>query len=396
MADRETVARLRRAAQAALDVMAQAPSARLAQTTLAERVDLHAVPATLRPRLEDVLAGAEPAEPLLLAQVERILGEAWGAKPSKVLGRLEREPAAVRPASQVHRAEDAEGRPVAVKVLRPGLAQAVRTDLALADAVAAIAGGVVPRLDAGALAAEARERLLDELDLEYEGGVQRSFHRALRRDPELGVPAVDGELTTEQVLVSAWVDGVALTELSGDARDRAAERYLRFHLGAAVHGTVHADPDPRDALLDADGRLWILDFGATRRVAPERLALAAAALDALATDDARRLGALLAQLGWLPAEDAHEALHLAREVAGPLLGGEVVLDAAALRALGERALDRAPELAALAVRGAVLPEDLWPLRMAGQLVAALGTLGARADWVELARGALRDGWSAGH
>ena len=62
-ADRGTVARLRRAAQAALDVMAQAP-ARLAQTTLAERAPRRRPPAALRDGLEDVLAGAEPAEPL--------------------------------------------------------------------------------------------------------------------------------------------------------------------------------------------------------------------------------------------------------------------------------------------------------------------------------------------
>jgi predicted unusual protein kinase regulating ubiquinone biosynthesis (AarF/ABC1/UbiB family) len=392
VADRDTVARLRRAAQAALDVVAQAPSSRLARTTLAERVDLEAVPAALRRRVAELLDGAEPAEPLPFADVERILRDAWGARPSKVLADLDREPAAVRPASQVHRGEDADGNAVAVKVLRPGLAAAVRADLALADAVAAIAGGVVPRLDPAALAAEVRERLLDELDLEYEASVQRSFHRALRRHPELGVPGVDGALASESVLVSRWVQGIALTDLEGEERGRAARLYLRFHLGAAVHGTVHADPDPRDALLDRDGRLWVVDFGASRRVAPERLALASAALDALAAGDARRLGALLEELGWLPAEEAHEALVLAREVAGPLLGGEAVLDAAALRAAGERALDRAGQLAALAVRGGVAPEDLWPLRTAGQLVGALATLGARDDWIGLARAALRDGW----
>jgi hypothetical protein len=125
---------------------------------------------------------------------------------------------------------------------------------------------------------------------------------------------------------------------------------------------------------------------------PERVALTAAALDALAADDGRRLGALLAQLGWLEASDGHEALRLTREVAGPLLGADALLDAAALRAAGERAVDRRAALAGLAVRGSLAPEDLWPLRMAAQLVAVLATLGARADWLGLARTALRDGW----
>ena len=392
MTDPDSVARLRRAAKAALDVVAQAPSSRLARTTLAERADLEAVPRPLRDALARAVDGAEPAEPLAFSDVERVLRDAWRSEPSKVLAELEREPVAVRPASQVHRGRDAEGNAVAVKVLRPGLAATVRADLAVADAVAAIAGGVVPRLDPAALAAEVRERLLDELDLEYAAGGQRSFHRARRRHAALGVPGVDGALASEAVLVSRWVDGIALEDLEGEARDRAAELFLRFHVGAALFGTVQADPDPRDALLDAGGRLWILDFGASRRVVPERVALTAAALDALAADDGRRLGALLAQLGWLEADDGHEALRLARVLAGPLLGADALLDAAALRAAGERALDRRAALAGLAVRSSLAPEDLWPLRMAAQLVAVLATLGARADWLGLARTALRDGW----
>jgi len=190
----------------------------------------------------------------------------------------------------------------------------------------------------------------------------------------------------------ALIDGAALPDLEGEPGARAAELFLRFHVGAALFGTVQADPDPRDALLDAGGRLWILDFGASRRVVPERVALTAAALDALAADDGRRLGALLARLGWLKASTGHEALTLARAIAGPLLGADALLDAAALRAAGERALERRAALATLAVGGSLAPEDLWPLRMAAQLVAELATLGARADWLGLARTALRDGW----
>jgi hypothetical protein len=119
--------------RAALDVVAQAPSSRLARTTLAERIDLEAVPGRLRDPVGRLVDGAEPAQPLPFAEVERVLRDAWRAKPSTVLAELERDPAAVRPGSQVHRGQDADGNAVAVKVLRPGLAAAVRADLALAD-----------------------------------------------------------------------------------------------------------------------------------------------------------------------------------------------------------------------------------------------------------------------
>ncbi len=390
-ADRATAHRLEQALRSAVELVAGAPSARLALAVLAERVDLDAIPEPLAGPLGRRLERAETPEALGRREVERVLRGAWGAPAQRVLDDLDAEPVAVRPASQVHRAV-VDGRDAAVKLLRPGVAQAVRTDLVLADAVAAVLGGALPALDAPALAAEVRERLLDELDLEYEGGVQRAFHRALRRHGELGVPAVDTGLTRETVLVSDWVDGTSAAELRGADRERAARLLVRFHLGAAVFGTVHADPDPRDALVDAGGRLWSVDFGASRRVAPERVALAAGALDALAADDPRRLGRLVAELGWLPERDARDGLALAHRILGPLLAGETRLDAAAARAIGERALEAEAELAALATRAGVAPQDLWPLRMAGTLFGALAALGARADWLELARHALRDGW----
>ena len=143
----------------------------------------------------------------------------------KVLGDIGAEPVALRPATQVHRAT-LDGRAVAVKVLRPGMAQSLRGELGLVDALAALAGGALPGIDAPAMAREVRERLLDELDLEYEGGVQRSFHRALRRNDGLGVPAVHSDLTTEAVLVSDWVQGTPVDALEGDERERAARQLL--------------------------------------------------------------------------------------------------------------------------------------------------------------------------
>jgi hypothetical protein len=388
----DTRRRLREAAGRAGELAAGTTTARLALAALAETVDLEALPEEVRGAVAARLARVPAPEALPFDRVERVLRDAWGKGPAAVLDDLGLEPAAVTPGAVVHRGV-LDGRDVAIKVRRPGLAEAVRSDLGLADAVAPLLGALVPRVDAGAVAREVRERILDELDLEYEGSVQRSFARTLRRHPDLHVPAVHGELTHEAVLVTDWVDGVAVGDLTGKAeRRRAAELLVRFHLGAARFGTVHANPHPRDALLAADGRLVVLDFGATRRVAPARVDLAAAALDALAAGEARGLGSALASLGWLPERDGARALALARDIFGPCLRGTATLDAAAVRRLARRVDARQRTLLALLPHAGVAPEDLWPLRMLGGLFALLARLGARADWLALARRALADGW----
>jgi ABC1 atypical kinase-like domain len=389
----DTRRRLREAAKRAGELVAGTTTARLALAALAETVDLQAVPEEVRAPVAARLARVPAPEPLPFDRVERVLRDAWGKRAAAVLDDLRREPAAVTPGAVVHRGV-LDGRDVAVKVRRPGLAEAVRSDLGLADAIVPLFGALVPRVDVGAVAREMRERILDELDLEYEGSVQRSFARALRRHPDLHVPAVHGELTHEAVLVTDWVEGVAVGDLSGKSeRLRAAELLVRFHLGAARFGTVHADPHPRDALLGADGRLAVLDFGATRRVAPARVDLAVAALDALAAGDGRGLGSALASLGWLPERDGARALAPAQDIFAPLLGGTTSLDAAAARGLARRAAAQERALLALLPHAGVAPEDLWPLRMLGGLFTVLARLGARSDWLALARRALADGWN---
>ncbi|HLM49428.1 MAG TPA: AarF/UbiB family protein, partial [Solirubrobacteraceae bacterium] len=348
------------------------------------------------PELAELLAGAarRAGEPLPFPAVEKVLRAAWGGKVARELDDLDAEPAAVTPAAQVHRGL-LDGAAVAVKVRRPGLTTLVRSDLGVLDALAGPLRGVLPAVDPAAILREVRERALDELDLEHEGSVQQRFARALRRDPLLHVPAVTSRLTHDDVLVSAWVEGRPLRAVAagGSAEDRArlARAVVRFFAGAARFGIVHADPHPDDVLLMADGRVAVLDFGATRPVAPDRADRALAAFEALGTGDAARLGAAAGGERWTDA-DSGTALAVAMETLGPLVAGPALLDLRVLDEVGRRTEPRLAELVELAGRSAAGPEDLWPLRSLGGLVLLLARLGAREDWVALTTAALRDGW----
>jgi hypothetical protein len=408
MSDRE---RLRRAFERAAWLLADAPSTRLALAHLAGVLPPGAdaeLPPELRRRLQ--AAAADGRVPMPTDHVERQLREAWG-RVDGVLDELDPEPAAVRPGGQVHRGVH-DGAPVAVKVRRPGLGPVVRGDLVLVEQAARMVAGAVPGIDVAGLLSEVRERVLDEFDLEHEASVQRAFARALRSSGRFVVGLPVSELSAETVLVTPWVEGTPLSELasvtspeadgSGDrrrnassARLGAAHALVAFHLGAARFGTVHADPDPRDALLTLDGRLAILDFGATARLPSDRLDLGTAALDALAERDGAGLARALDALGWLPEatdDDGATLLGWAERVLGAFLDGPAVLDPDAVGDVLERAGQAAPGGASLAQRTRVAPRDLWPLRGVGQLALALAPLGVEADWLALAREALARGW----
>ncbi len=385
---------LRSLADTGLKLARGTTSARLAVAGLRDVVDPAALPPKVRARVVEELekAYAQATKPLAYKDVEKTLKDAWGEKPGKVLHRLDEEPVACTPSSQVHRGVH-DGVPVAIKVLRPGLAESVRNDLNLLDALIRPIGGVFPSLRPGELLRETRERLLDELDLEHEASTQRSFARALRRHDTLHVPAPVSDLCHERVLVTAWVDGTPITELTDPAQRSAAARALvAFHVGSARFGTVHADPHPGNALLMEDGRLAIIDFGAVRRVPAERVDEALVALAAFLAGEGDALGASLGRLGWLPAEVGASALVLGRELLAGHLDGPSRLDASSVFATGERAYAHVEAIWPLAQVASPPPEDLWPLRMLGSLSLVLARLEVEEDWPALMAAAARDGF----
>jgi hypothetical protein len=390
---RDRLRRLDALAQVGLRLARTAPSGRTLLAQLAIGVDAAWIP---RPWGDELLAEMESArvvatEPLSPKQVQQSLRSAWGVRPTEELDDLGPEPVAVTPTSQVHRGE-LDGAPVAVKVLRPGLARSVRQDLALLDSLLAPLGAAFPALDASATLREIAERVQDELDLEHEAADARALHRLLRGHPRLLVPAPVTRLAAEEVLVRAWIDGTPLGAVA--APDAPAAALVEYVLGAGAAGIMNCGLTVEDVLVADDGRVAVVDHGTCCTVDRGRLSGALAALDALVDDDVDGVADALAGLGWLHRDDAPEALAVTREVLGELLRtGPVHLDVDAVREAGLRISPVRDRALALIRSGALAPVDLWPMRGVAQLFATIARVGATGDWSALARRALRDGWS---
>ena len=366
----------------------RAPSSRIAIVRAGGVIDPAALPTELRAAVEREVAAAQDAvcEQLRPKEIERLLREAWGRPAGKVLGDLDPEPLAIRPASQVHRAE-LDGTPVAVKVRRPGVERAVRNDLALLDALAAPLRSAFPNLDATAILRDVRELTLDELDFEHEASQQRRVARAVRDVAGIGVPRPHLELCGTGVLVTDLIEGETLAAGAVPADPSAAARTLvaAFRVVAVEAGLAPIDPRPSHVVVRPDGSLGLLGAGIARPVDRARAQQALDALDALARDDAAAFARVVGDAGVRPVAEAQEAHAILRELLLPFLSGPVLLDVAALLDLGDRAIAAAPDLFALAAAAAPQPQDLALGRMLGQLVAVLARFETTEEWLVLAR-----------
>lgn len=223
-------------------------------------------------RLQDDVA------PFGFAEVEQIVEAEIGARLSKAFQSFDHQPMASASLGQVHRAVMRDGRPVAVKVQRPGIRAQVVEDM---DVIEELAGfvdehtRVGDRLRFRSMASEFRRSLVAELDYRREAENLRVLARDLAGYDRIVVPLPIDDYTTTVVLTMDLIDGrnVAslgpLAQMELDGRSLAEQLFRAYLDQILVHGFVHADPHPGNVLLTTDGRLALIDLGMVVRVAPE-------------------------------------------------------------------------------------------------------------------------------
>lgn len=251
-------------------------------------------------RLQDKIA------PVPFGEIEQLVQDELGVRMSKAFARFEPRPVAAASLGQVHRAELRDGRPVAVKVQRPGIRDTIRTDL---EALAEIAGLADAYTDAGRKYSfrdaldEFREALLGELDYRQEAENLTALADALEEFPRIVVPRPVPDYTTGVVLTMDYVNGTNLASLSPVVRvevDRTGlldELFRAYLHQALVVGLVHADPHPGNVLLTRDGRLALIDVGQVLRLSSGMREHLLKLLMALADGDGEQTAKLCERMG---------------------------------------------------------------------------------------------------
>jgi predicted unusual protein kinase regulating ubiquinone biosynthesis (AarF/ABC1/UbiB family) len=310
-ADARQAADERRAIEAAgqiLDVLGHMKGAAMKVGQIASFIDPTGLPEQERAEFQAKLAALRDSAPRIDFKKMRKVIEADLDQPlDDVFDDFETDAVAAASIGQVYRARLSDGRRVAVKVQYPGVDAAVRADLSNLGLLLHAARRIAPRLNPEAVADELRERLTEELDYEHEAQAQREFARRFRGHPFIVIPQVITELSGERVLVSEWVEGAGfeqVKERDRAARDRFAEIVFRFFMGSLYRdGHFSGDPHPGNYELLRDGRVAFVDFGMTKRIAPERLEREKAAVRAALAGDAAGVRREWAALGFLAAED---------------------------------------------------------------------------------------------
>ncbi len=381
-------------AERLVDMLGMMKGAAMKMGQLASFIDTDYLPDEYRELYQEKLAALRnSAPPMPWDKVREVLDDQCDEPYEELFERIEPEAVAAASIGQVHRGVLHDGREVAVKIQYPGIEAAIRADMSNAGMILRLAKALAPGLDAKAVAAELRERVLEELDYEIEAQNQRAFARAYRGHPFIYVPDVVTRLSREKVLVTEFVTGDGFDEvkqLGQEERNRFAEIVFRFYLGSIYQlNHFNADAHPGNYVLLGDGRVAFLDFGMTKRLDPEQIRLEEEVVKARLDRDPERLREKLHELGFLRNPKRIDAERLMAHV--DAVGGwyfqdeELEITPDYVMSVISAVSDPRSDFYALMRRENIPANELMGRRMEIGVLAVLGQLRARRNWHRIAR-----------
>ncbi len=229
------------------------------------------LPAEFRAELEGLQDSVPPRPYEEIA--ERLQGELGAAMTS--FAELDAEPIASASLGQVHMARLVDGTRVCVKVQHKNIDRIVRLDLRTIRRIMGIVQWFVPVKGLGAYYHQIKELLTQELDFELEADNIERIAKNFTQDKKVVFPRPIRELSTTRVLTSTFVEGVKVNDMAslralGVDRKDVAKRLVQVYCQMIfVDGVYHADPHPGNVLVQKDGAVVLIDFGAVAELSPQ-------------------------------------------------------------------------------------------------------------------------------
>lgn len=246
---------------------------------------------------------------------QQAIEEALGRPVEDLFDHFDPKPLASASVAQVHRATLKTGEQVVVKVLRPGIENTIRSDVAVLYELGRLAAKYsddASRLRPLDVVAEYERTILDELDLMREAANGSSLRRNFENSPLLYVPAVYWDYCRSNVLVLEEISGIPIGDIqalqaAGTNFKALAERGVEIFFTQTFRDNFfHADMHPGNIFVDVrdpeNPQYIAVDFGIIGSLTEADQRYIAWNLLAFFNRDYRRVAELHIESGWVPAD----------------------------------------------------------------------------------------------
>ena len=208
-----------------------------------------------------------PARPV--DEVRLRIREEFGRDPEALFASF--DPVAIASASigQAHLARLADGTQVVVKVQHYGIEAVVKVDLDIIQRLTRVTAWFMEIKGMDYLYSQIRKMIEEECDFTNEAKAMDQIRKSLAEENRITVPVVHPQFSTGRVLTTTFCEGVKISDTATldawglDRRELAARLIRAWCRMVLQDGFYHADPHPGNILVDQNGVVTLLDFGAT-------------------------------------------------------------------------------------------------------------------------------------
>lgn len=236
--------------------------------------------------------------PLPFEVIETVLKEEFGNNYKEFFVQIDPKPLGSASIAQAHKALLADGTAVVIKVQRPGIIQTINEDLSVLYFLAELIEKYVAEsrsMNPVAMVDEYFKTLELETNFVVEANNIRRFQENFAKDPEVKIPKVFMDLTTERVLTLEYLNGVPLSQESalnqpGVQPSEIIRRGLKVYLKMVFQdGLFHGDLHAGNFFVMPGSVVGLIDFGVVGRLNHRTQSAIANMLVALAKEDYERL-----------------------------------------------------------------------------------------------------------
>ena len=277
----------------------------------------------------DLAALQDRLPPFPTEQARALIEAEFGRPLGSLFSSFDDVPVAAASIAQVHFAVTTDGRPVAVKVLRPGIARAFARELELFLWLAQLTERTQPslrRLKPIDVVLTFTESVRLEMDLRFEAAAASELAENFAGDPTFRVPQIDWRRTGRTVLTTERITGIrvddrdALIAAGHSIPDLLQNAAASFFNQVFRDGFFHADLHPGNVFVDATGALAVVDFGIMGRLDRATRYYLADMLIGFLSGDYRRVAEVHFEAGYVPRRHSIDTFTQAcRSVGEPIL-----------------------------------------------------------------------------
>ncbi len=244
--------------------------------------------------------------------------------PNDLFLSFNQNPVAAASIAQVHQAITKDGEKVAVKILRPSIEKQFKQDIKLFYFIARLINLYKPlrRLKSIDVVDTLNSIVRKELDLRLEAANACKLKENLIADKSVYIPKIYWNYTTTRVMVSEWIDAIALDDLESlkfyniDLPKLAHDLYINFLNQVYRDGFFHADIHPGNIFIKKDGTIVPVDFGIMGKIDEKNKFYVAEILRGFITADYDHIARIHFAAGYVPKDQNIDDFALALRAIG--------------------------------------------------------------------------------